>query len=164
MAAARAAPWIRLAPARYETTSLCRQAQGWAAHYRYFLNSLIASLFGASSRGNGPCAETLLLKFAFLCGEEFPYMGLTIPVVDAWPAGGYSAVPSPFSMDGMSFRLLGHRLVDTLATYLDKLPQEPVYRPLPAEVRQELEEMNIPIEGVAAEDVIESFLRLVLPY
>ena len=91
-------------------------------------------------------------------------MGLTIPVVEAGPADGYSTVPSPFSMDGTTFRALGHRLVDTLSAYLDKLPQEPVYQPLPAEVRQELEEMEIPFTGVAPEDVIEDFARLVLPY
>jgi aromatic-L-amino-acid/L-tryptophan decarboxylase len=91
-------------------------------------------------------------------------MGLTIPLVEAWPTEGYSTVPSPFSMDGMTFRTLGHRLVDTLSAYLDKLPQDPVYQPFPEEVRQELEEMNIPSEGIAPEDIIESFIRLVLPY
>ena len=91
-------------------------------------------------------------------------MGLTIPVAEARQTGGYSAVPSPFSMDDMTFRVLGYQLVDTLATYLDKLPQEPVYRPLPSEVRQELEQMNIPAEGISPEDVIQDFLRLVLPY
>ena len=91
-------------------------------------------------------------------------MGLTIPLVDAWSTGGYSTVPSPFSMDGTTFRMLGHRLVETLSAYLDKLPQEPVYRPFPEEARQELKEMNIPAEGIAPEDVIESFIRLVLPY
>jgi len=78
--------------------------------------------------------------------------------------GGYSTVPSPLAMDDMTFRDLGHRLVDTMAVYLDKLPQEPVYQPLPAEVRRELEKMEIPAEGSAAEEVIEDFLRLVLPY
>jgi aromatic-L-amino-acid/L-tryptophan decarboxylase len=78
--------------------------------------------------------------------------------------GGYSTVPSPLAMDDMTFRDLGHRLVDTMAVYLDKLPQEAVYQPLPAEVRRELEKMEIPSEGSAAEDVIEDFLRLVLPY
>jgi aromatic-L-amino-acid/L-tryptophan decarboxylase len=91
-------------------------------------------------------------------------MGLTIPLVDAWSTGGYSTVPSPFSMDGTTFRMLGHRLVDTLSAYLDKLPQEPVYRPFPEEARQELEEMDIPAEGIAPEEVIEEFIRLVLPY
>jgi hypothetical protein len=31
-------------------------------------------------------------------------MGLTIPLVEACPARGYSSVSSPFSMDGMTFR------------------------------------------------------------
>jgi aromatic-L-amino-acid/L-tryptophan decarboxylase len=91
-------------------------------------------------------------------------MGLAIPPVDACRTGGYSNVPSPFSMDDATFRVLGHRLVDKLAAYLDKLPQEPVYRPLPSEVRLELEKMNIPAEGLAPGDVLECFLRLVLPY
>jgi aromatic-L-amino-acid/L-tryptophan decarboxylase len=91
-------------------------------------------------------------------------MGSPTPPGAARSAGGYSTVPSPFSMDDMTFRDLGHRLVDTLAVYLDKLPQEPVYQPLPTEVRRELEKMEIPAQGSAAEDVIEDFLRLVLPY
>ena len=45
-----------------------------------------------------------------------------------------------------------------------ELPREPVYRPLPAEVRLELETMDIPAEGMAPDEVIENFLRLVLPY
>jgi aromatic-L-amino-acid decarboxylase len=77
---------------------------------------------------------------------------------------GYASMPSPFSIDGETFRDLGHQLVDALAAYLDKLPKEPVYRPLPAEVRRELEEMTIPAEGSAPEDVVENFFRLVIPY
>src|ERR1700691_5252657 len=91
-------------------------------------------------------------------------MGSPTPAGATRGPGGYSTVPSPLAMDDMTFRDLGHRLVDTLAVYLDKLPQEPVYQPLPTEVRRELEKMEIPAEGSAAEDVIEDFLRLVLPY
>jgi aromatic-L-amino-acid decarboxylase len=91
-------------------------------------------------------------------------MGPPIRPGAARSPGGYAAVPSPFSMDDMTFRDLGHRLVDTLALYLDKLPQEPVYRPFPADVRQELEEMAIPAEGATPEEVIDGFIRLVLPY
>src|ERR1700733_12436477 len=90
-------------------------------------------------------------------------MGPPVPASSARP-GGYSGVQSPFSMDDGTFRDLGHRLVDLLAAYLDELPREPVYRPLPTEVRRELEEMNIPVDGAAPEDVIEGFARLVLPY
>src|SRR3984957_5396515 len=91
-------------------------------------------------------------------------MGLPTPAGAAGRTEGYSSIPSPFSMDDMTFRALGHRLVDTLAAYLDTLPLQPVYRPLPAEVRGELEKMSLPAEGMAPEDVIDSFQRLVLPY
>jgi aromatic-L-amino-acid/L-tryptophan decarboxylase len=96
--------------------------------------------------------------------EEFLPMGLAIPSAEVCGTEGYTTVPSPFSMDHDTFRDLGYRLVDALATYLDKLPQEPVYRPFPLPVRQELEKMNVPANGVAAETVIDDFMRLVLPY
>jgi len=91
-------------------------------------------------------------------------MGLPVPPGTTSRAVGYSTIPSPFSMDDTTFRDLGHWLVDTLGAYLDELPQEPVYRPLPAEVRLALETMEIPAEGMAPDEVIETFLRLVLPY
>src|SRR5260370_6693771 len=67
-------------------------------------------------------------------------------------------------MDGTSFRCLGYRLVEAHPAYLDKLAQEPVYRPMPMQARLELEEMTIPVDGVTPEDVIEGFLESVLPY
>jgi hypothetical protein len=42
--------------------------------------------------------------------------------------------------------------------------REPVYWRLPAEIRRDLEEMSNPGQRVAPEDVIEVFLRLMLPY
>jgi aromatic-L-amino-acid decarboxylase len=83
---------------------------------------------------------------------------------DASSVGGYRAVASPFSMEGTAFRDLGHRLVEVMGFYLDNLPQEPVYRPLSPQVRQELENIDIPAEGLPPEVVFEEFLRLVLPY
>lgn len=62
------------------------------------------------------------------------------------------------------FRELGHQLVDALAAYLDKLPQDPVYRPLPPEVRRELNDMSIPAQGQNPRQVVEDFFRLVIPY
>src|SRR6266481_7794865 len=87
-----------------------------------------------------------------------------IPPVDIDFTDRYSAIPSPFSMDDMRFRNLGHQLVDILSAYLDKLPQEPVYRPMPADAREAIEHMTLPAEGAEAEDVIAHFIRLVLPY
>ena len=91
-------------------------------------------------------------------------MGLAIPSIETLGTEGYSTVPSPFSMNHETFRDLGYRLVDTLATYLDKLPHEAVYQPLPVTVRGELEEMTLPADGLAADAVIDEFMRLILPY
>ena len=41
----------------------------------------------------------------------------------------YSTVRSPLAMDDVTFRSLGHQLVDTMAAYLDMLPTEPVTAP-----------------------------------
>lgn len=79
-------------------------------------------------------------------------------------SAGYRSVGSPFSMDEDTFRGLGHQLVDTLATYLEKLPLEPVYSPLPEDVRRSLEDIDIPADGVAPDKIIDGFLRDVLPY
>jgi len=76
----------------------------------------------------------------------------------------YTQVASPFSMDEATFRGLGYQLVDTLAAYLEKLPGEPVYQPLPPEVRRELEDMPLSALGEAPQEVLDTFMRLVLPY
>ncbi len=77
---------------------------------------------------------------------------------------GYSDIPSPFAMDGEAFRDLGHRLVDTMGAYLEALPENPVYRPLPDEVRRQIEEMELPAEGIAPKEILEFFDERVLPY
>jgi aromatic-L-amino-acid/L-tryptophan decarboxylase len=87
-----------------------------------------------------------------------------IPPVDIDSTDGYRAIPSPFSMDDIRFRNLGHQLVDILSDYLDKLPEEPVYRPMPADARHVLEHMSLPADGAEAEDVIATFIQHVLPY
>jgi aromatic-L-amino-acid decarboxylase len=77
---------------------------------------------------------------------------------------GYSDIPSPFAMDDEAFRDLGHRLVDTMGAYLEALPENPVYRPLPDEVRREIEEMGLPAEGISPKEILEFFDERVLPY
>src|SRR3984957_1480164 len=77
---------------------------------------------------------------------------------------GYSDIPSPFAMDDEAFRDLGHRLVDTMGAYLEALPENPVYRPLPDEVRRQIEEMELPAEGMAPKEILEFFTERVLPY
>ena len=88
---------------------------------------------------------------------------MTLSASVSRPAG-YGDVPSPFSLDGEAFRDLGHRLVETMSTYLEELPYNPVYQPLPEEVRRQIEEMRLPAEGIAPEEIMDFFARSVLPY
>ena len=58
-------------------------------------------------------------------------------------------------MDDQVFRELGHRLVDALGAYIEELPGNPVYRPLPDKVRRRIEEMELPAEGIAPGEIVE---------
>jgi aromatic-L-amino-acid decarboxylase len=90
---------------------------------------------------------------------------MTIPVPSRQrQREGYAAVPSPFAMDGQAFRDLGHQLVDSLGAYLDALPENPVYRPFPDEVRQQIAEMKLPTEGMEPGQILKFFAESVLPY
>jgi aromatic-L-amino-acid/L-tryptophan decarboxylase len=86
------------------------------------------------------------------------------PSVTSPGSAGYGDIASPFALDDKAFRDLGHRLVDTLGTYIETLPDNPVYRPLPDKVRRQIEEMELPTEGLTPEEILEFFDQFVLPY
>src|SRR3989440_6905968 len=60
-------------------------------------------------------------------------------------------------------RLLGHRMVDEMLEYLRTARERPVWRPVPAEVRQRLSN-GVPRDPSPAADVYEEFKRDILPY
>ena len=60
-------------------------------------------------------------------------------------------------------RVVAHRMVDDLLTYLETVRERPVWRPVPGDVKARLEE-PIPTEGADLADVYEQFVRDVLPY
>lgn len=60
-------------------------------------------------------------------------------------------------------RLLGHKMVDEMLEYLRTARERPVWRPVPADVRQRLSG-PAPREPTAAAAVYEEFKRDVLPY
>src|ERR1700748_3729860 len=86
---------------------------------------------------------------------------MTMSVPSRQP-GGYGDVASPFAMDDQAFRTLAYQLVDIMGAYLEALPGNPVYRPLPGEVRREIEEMELPAEGVKPGEILEFFTGRVL--
>src|ERR1700710_450882 len=60
-------------------------------------------------------------------------------------------------------RALGHRMLDDMFDHLAELRDGPVWRPMPAAVRQELRRA-LPRGPTPAEDVYADFQRLVQPY
>ena len=65
--------------------------------------------------------------------------------------------------DWRAMRELGHRMVDDMMGWLETARERPVWRPVPAEVKEALRE-PLPREGQGAEAAYRSFRELVLPY
>lgn len=61
-------------------------------------------------------------------------------------------------------RTLGHRMVDEIFDYLQGRREQPVWQPIPSDLRQAIEKEPIPRQGEGASTVYESFLKNVLPY
>jgi glutamate/tyrosine decarboxylase-like PLP-dependent enzyme len=67
----------------------------------------------------------------------------------------------PESWDAM--RALGHRMVDEMMEYLERVRERPVWQPIPAGVKAALD-APLPLEPETPEQVYEQFRRDVLPY
>jgi glutamate/tyrosine decarboxylase-like PLP-dependent enzyme len=61
------------------------------------------------------------------------------------------------------FRKLGYRMIDDIVNGLYSVADEPVWRPIPEEVRAALNE-ELPVEPTGAHAAYEDFRRYVLPY
>ncbi|RBM05470.1 pyridoxal phosphate-dependent decarboxylase family protein [Novacetimonas cocois] len=62
-----------------------------------------------------------------------------------------------------ALRHLGHRMLDDMIDHLSHLREEPVWRPMPPELRQELR-TGLPVAPSAPEELYERFQKLVVPY
>ena len=69
--------------------------------------------------------------------------------------------PSP--AEWARFRHLAHRMVDDMLDHLSAIREQPVWQPLPENVRAAFGD-PVPLEGEGNEAAYESFLRLVRPY
>lgn len=65
--------------------------------------------------------------------------------------------------DWGEIRALGHRMVDEMLDLLEHVRDEPVWKPMPDEVRARLRE-SVPLDPLGAEAAYEDFRRDVLPY
>src|SRR5437868_2526557 len=65
--------------------------------------------------------------------------------------------------DWNELRELGHRMLDDMLTYLERVRERPVWQPMPGEVQQAFEG-PLPAEGARADEVYEQFKHNVMPY
>src|SRR5919108_3302845 len=63
-----------------------------------------------------------------------------------------------------AFRTAAHELVDGVADYLADLPSQPVWQPVPEDLRRRLLELPLPEDGLELGEVADFALDNVLPY
>ena len=66
--------------------------------------------------------------------------------------------------DWEQFRSLAHRMVDEMLEFQQTLPEQPAWRETPNDVRRNILEEPLPLEGLGEEEVFQHFLDQVLPY
>lgn len=66
--------------------------------------------------------------------------------------------------DWSELRDLGHRMVDAMFDHLQGRRNQPVWQPLPNDVRRDIEKDGVPRKGEGAESAYASFLKQILPF
>jgi aromatic-L-amino-acid/L-tryptophan decarboxylase len=81
------------------------------------------------------------------------------------PESSMSKTPShPFVQDRADFDALGNRTIEMLGAYLRNLPDEPVDRVVPAEVRRRLIALPLPERGQPPEEILDFLKREIMPW
>ncbi len=65
--------------------------------------------------------------------------------------------------DWEAMRTLGHRMIDDMLTYLQTVRDQPVWQPMPDQVKENLKK-PLPIDPQSPEDAYKDFVDNVLPY
>ncbi|MFZ1750295.1 MAG: amino acid decarboxylase, partial [Saprospiraceae bacterium] len=65
--------------------------------------------------------------------------------------------------DWEQVRALGHRMMDDVIDYLKNIRAQPVWKPIPDDIKQVFDE-PLPQTGMSSEEVYEQFKSNVLPY
>ena len=71
---------------------------------------------------------------------------------------------NPFVSDRDAFEALGERTVRMLGSYLRALPDEPVERMVPTDVRQRLIALPLPEHGQSPEEILDFLQREIMPW
>ena len=66
--------------------------------------------------------------------------------------------------DRDEIRRIGHLVVDLIADHLAGLPDNPVFRPFPADLAECLVSTPAPVDGASADDILREFRDTIEPY
>ena len=87
---------------------------------------------------------------------------MTEPADRAGALLGPGTNPGPWTRD--EIRRVGYRVVDMIAEYLTRLPEGPVFRPVPADLADEFLSAPPPEAGMGVDEILDDFARQVAPY
>ncbi|TET13398.1 MAG: aminotransferase class V-fold PLP-dependent enzyme [Dehalococcoidia bacterium] len=65
--------------------------------------------------------------------------------------------------DWEAMRVLGHRMIEDMMSYLESVRERPVWQPIPASVKQKLS-IPLPLNPQKPEDIYQEFLDYILPH
>src|SRR5213593_2044940 len=61
-------------------------------------------------------------------------------------------------------RRVGYRVVDLIAEHLTRLPDEPVFRPVPRDLQDQFHSAPAPDAGESPDDILREFSDTIAPY
>src|SRR5262250_3398857 len=73
-----------------------------------------------------------------------------------------STLPTAWSTD--EIKRIGYRVVDLIAEHLGTLPEQPVFRPVPAPVAAEFLSAPAPLDGAQPDHILDEFRERIAPY
>lgn len=90
------------------------------------------------------------------------YQHNTTPLLDM--VQQYTVTPSPLAMTAEEFRAASIHTAELAAAYYAERPTKPVYTAPPSDVLERWRTSSLPERGLAAEEILNSFAREIMPY
>src|SRR4051794_40841263 len=59
---------------------------------------------------------------------------------------------------------VGYQVVDLIADHLTRLPDDPVFRPVPADLQARFDDTPAPVGGTPADEILREFAETIEPY
>ena len=70
----------------------------------------------------------------------------------------------PHNWTEEEIRRVGYRVVDLIAEHLTRLPDEPVFRPVPPELQEQFHSTPAPVAGISPDAILSEFCDTIAPF